>query len=385
MFRLFIFITIFFIGFNNAEAFLENIKTLRQGENSSYVKILQIALNANPLTQIASFGPGSPGNETNYFGSLTKNAVIRFQKANGLTPDGVVGPKTISKLKNITPSEKSFTSLESLYFNQYTSSSNTQNTNTSNTLATANLRISHVSPENVLRGETLDIYGSGFSKNMAVYVGMDERVSFEYVDSGHVKIKIPSNYDLTVPMINVRSPLGDTRWTNDVFVLVSKEKVKSGSELNDIYQDVKKINSKNKIAFEKNDGIATKKLSFKETIFEIINPVKKAYAMTNNFFGGSISSTTYCTCYYNFGIILEIDDKVSKSTYTTAYKPGTSSLKSNYNVFSSGPNVIGGTIQSQFQCENTSGYTCTSSGDSADTTIDSMRGVGTSFTGGMAI
>ena len=64
---------------------------------------------------------------------------------------------------------------------------------------------------------------------------------------------------------------------------------------------------------------------------------------------------------------------------TTVYKPGMSTLHSNYNVFSSGPNVIGGTMPMQFQCENTAGYVCESSGDSADSQIDLLRGVGTSI------
>ena len=37
---------------------------------------------------------------TNYFGNLTKTAVIAFQTANGLTPDGIVGPKTLALLNN---------------------------------------------------------------------------------------------------------------------------------------------------------------------------------------------------------------------------------------------------------------------------------------------
>ena len=66
-----------------------------QGMTNADVFFLQKNLNKNPLTQIAATGPGSPGNETYYFGSLTKAAVIKYQKMNNITPSvGFVGPIT---------------------------------------------------------------------------------------------------------------------------------------------------------------------------------------------------------------------------------------------------------------------------------------------------
>lgn len=70
--------------------FLINLKL---GSVHSDVKELQKYLNAHGYALAAS-GPGSTGNETNKFGKLTKLAVMKFQKANGLTGDGLVGPKT---------------------------------------------------------------------------------------------------------------------------------------------------------------------------------------------------------------------------------------------------------------------------------------------------
>jgi len=63
------------------------------------VKALQQWLNANGY-RVAESGYGSPGNETTKFGGATKAALIKFQKANGITPAvGYFGPKTRAAVK----------------------------------------------------------------------------------------------------------------------------------------------------------------------------------------------------------------------------------------------------------------------------------------------
>ena len=67
---------------------------LTVGSLGSEVKALQAFLNSHGYT-IANSGAGSPGNETTRFGGLTKAALIKYQKAKGITPAvGYFGPKT---------------------------------------------------------------------------------------------------------------------------------------------------------------------------------------------------------------------------------------------------------------------------------------------------
>lgn len=83
---------------NPLTAVLTFTRTLKLKMIGDDVKALQVYLNTHGFL-LASIGVGSPGKETTLFGPLTKKAVIKFQLANGLKGDGVVGPLTQAKLK----------------------------------------------------------------------------------------------------------------------------------------------------------------------------------------------------------------------------------------------------------------------------------------------
>jgi len=85
-------------------------KTLWKGSVSEDVRYLQRFLNSHTGTKVADTGLGSPGRETNYFGDLTKAAVIKFQDMYasevlaqwGLTKgNGYVGQSTRKKLNEL--------------------------------------------------------------------------------------------------------------------------------------------------------------------------------------------------------------------------------------------------------------------------------------------
>jgi parallel beta-helix repeat protein len=69
-------------------------RDLELGDVGDDVKALQQYLNTHGFV-LATVGPGSAGSETIKFGAATKAALVKFQKANGITPAaGYFGPKT---------------------------------------------------------------------------------------------------------------------------------------------------------------------------------------------------------------------------------------------------------------------------------------------------
>jgi peptidoglycan hydrolase-like protein with peptidoglycan-binding domain len=67
--------------------------SLRKGSQGNAISTLQQLLINQGYLKVAS--------PTGYFGSATRAAVIMFQKTNGLTVDGVVGPKTLALLNSM--------------------------------------------------------------------------------------------------------------------------------------------------------------------------------------------------------------------------------------------------------------------------------------------
>lgn len=78
-------------------------RSLTLGSKGADVKALQQFLNANGYA-VAASGAGSAGNETEYFGNLTKAALAKFQAAKGVAPAvGYFGPITRAAVAAMGP------------------------------------------------------------------------------------------------------------------------------------------------------------------------------------------------------------------------------------------------------------------------------------------
>lgn len=86
---------------NNKNEKLILVRNLYNGITGNDVIELQKFLNKNGFI-LASSGPGSINNETNYFGSVTESAVIKFQISRNITPSvGYVGPITRKAIEDL--------------------------------------------------------------------------------------------------------------------------------------------------------------------------------------------------------------------------------------------------------------------------------------------
>ena len=273
--------------------------------------------------------------------------------------------------------------------------------------------------------------------------GKDTKIdSVEYLDATKLKVTVSNKIKDGIYLIYVQNAVeNDTRWISPLFILVSNKKIESISDkkIKDAFDLMKENNSKFINKIEENSKIVSV-----ENMINIVNEAEnkngqkgfvglavsvgnvlkdlvfnEAFAQASGgtsggssqktYWGGHISKVTYCTCYYSFGIILKIKEKSSSNSSSAGGAGGSagggaggasggssaggsqdlkvvyqiliSTLRANYNIFKAGANTIGGWTQTSFTCEDTSGYSCTSSSsetDSIDKRIDFLRGIGTS-------
>lgn len=173
------------------------------GIKSNEVLELQKVLNSATDTTVATTGPGSRGQETNYFGEKTKQAVIKFQekyKDEVLAPaslssgTGFVGALTRKKLNQI---------YEILHLTASSTVSNSTSTNTvsniiyassipkSNTYSTSTPVITSVSPTYWQDNQAVRVIGTGFTASNTIVISIEPDNKYTGLASESVGTVIP--------------------------------------------------------------------------------------------------------------------------------------------------------------------------------------------------
>ena len=200
-------------------------RNLSLGSSGSDVQELQIVLNQNSATRVALSGAGSPGQESTYFGTLTKQAVIKFQNLYpseillpaGLTVgNGFVGMLTRNVLNSLL--EASTTSITSTTNSFSTTTATSIQNNQTNSTTTASTTpivfVFSVNPFQVKPGGTVVISGSGFSTSSnSVYLGDTLIGNSISTSTTELSFQVPQTISLNTYKVRVTNNSGDS--TND--------------------------------------------------------------------------------------------------------------------------------------------------------------------------
>ncbi|MDE2037605.1 MAG: peptidoglycan-binding protein [Patescibacteria group bacterium] len=195
-------------------------RPLTIGSSGPDVRALQLLLNQSPATEVAPSGPGSSGQETDYFGPLTAAAVTRFQEehaADILAPAGLssgtgyVGALTLSALNALygvaasAPSPSPSSAGAGMMPATSTSPAASSDAELSADAARGiipgwaafvpvsadDIALYDISHETVKPGDSLTLFGYGFDASTTVNFGPSHSVSASASSTRMVTVTVP--------------------------------------------------------------------------------------------------------------------------------------------------------------------------------------------------
>jgi peptidoglycan hydrolase-like protein with peptidoglycan-binding domain len=176
-------------------------RSLKLGASGDDVLALQRFLNKNSQTQIASEGPGSPGQETGFFGAKTRDAVMRFQDqyrseilvpAGVTSPTGIAGARTLAKIVSLQGGVTAGSLQTQIPAASVPALPTLSSVPTSPfSFAKAPVNAFGLGKSIVAPGERFVVYGSGFDNEMVVFSAGGNALD--------VISRRPESVDLSVP------------------------------------------------------------------------------------------------------------------------------------------------------------------------------------------
>jgi len=358
---------------------------LYKNMESTDVLYLQRFLNGSSDTLIADTGPGSKGSETEFFGELTENAVIRLQnkyKDDILTPvglsegTGIVGPSTRGKLNDLLAASKVKDPTKKKQGNGDDDGSYSD--------AYKIPKITGISGITFAEGETIVVTGAHFDDGAVAKIGGDQ-VETEIVNPTLIKARIPEK--LGMQLLEIKNGSGSSAKLYPTYIIIVDKLLQylTPPQLAALIDAVTKANEA--LGIDDFGGGAGGIPDIGNSVPSADDPAGGIPGGGAGFggggggmgsFGGKIMSTTYCTCSEPFSILVNIDDYSQNHNQNGfMYIPGQSTLHAEYSILEPGPYVVGGHDMAPSQCMVYAGESCVTEGNSIGN-IDNMRGVGTS-------
>lgn len=400
------------------------------GLDSEQVRMLQKFLNSDKQTLVKATGPGSPGNETTYFGNATQNAVERFQVIYksvildpiGFTsPTGIVGARSRSVLNQILSNLRNNLSANTNIFigrsvqNTATSTAATVNNNLlfqSVNTGTSSLNVATTTATSTASSTPLQIetnsipvamVGSAYSAEIQA-TGGNSSYSWSILygslpngvtGRGVTCIASPCQGPLILSgtptsagsfTFIVRLTSGNQYVTKELVINIQDNSqiattTKNSAETtgglftyNPPTSPSSNTSSNSNSSSGSNVGAAVAVVGAAVAVGAIASAASSA-AMPG--FGGRLVYVQYCTC--TAFLLLFIYDNDKKMVIQLMYIPGYSKLLSQYNIFASyGQQVLGGYTYGATGCYVYAGTSCVSIGAPIGI-IDAIRGIGSSL------